>query len=274
LKHVSKKEEAKLYPAVSYERNIFDVYDRDGKDTGVRVSHVVGDAGDPAILGQIIRQRTIHTAIVLGTQAHARLSPTSMDTRVMSIMLLLRKLWLLKNENVPMHVVGENQEDMTAQIALNPQIAFDKHGKLVEGNLEPDFINTQAIFARCLVQTLAYPVIRIAVQDLFDDSPGSADLVIVPASEYIIVNSQHEIKFGVAQQSVLLKKNERSILIGILTDEGDVLILPPHDSARMYTPATRLIIIRRYHNSIITEPVSYDPAIRGAVSVSPFSLFK
>jgi len=254
MKHVSKKDEAKLYPDVTYERNIYNVFDTAGNDTGVRVSHIVGDAADPALLGSIINQRTVHTAIILGTQANTRLPPTSMDTRVMSIMLLLRKLWLTKGEGVPMHVVGENQEDMTAKIALNPQIEFDKQGKLAAGNLEPDFINTQAIYARCLVQTLAYPVIRIAVNDLFDDTPGSADLVIVPASAYVPIPATDFISlaFGVVSQAVLLAENERSICIGIMTDEGDVVILPPHDQKSNYTQATRLILIRRYHNQTVS----------------------
>ena len=76
------------------------------------ISHIVGDASKPPIMSPIIEERTIHTAIVLGTQAKKRLNPHSQDTRVMSIMLLLRKLWIAKNEGVPMHVVSENQEDM------------------------------------------------------------------------------------------------------------------------------------------------------------------
>ena len=57
---------------------------------------------------------TIHTAIVMGTQAEIHLPPAARDTRVLSIMLLLRmisevKLRRLKHD-IPLHVVGENQE--------------------------------------------------------------------------------------------------------------------------------------------------------------------
>ena len=101
------EKEASVFKKTSYARRLYKI-----ERYGVFISHIVGDASKPPIMSPIIEERTIHTAIVLGTQAKKRLNPHSQDTRVMSIMLLLRKLWIAKNEGVPMHVVSENQEDM------------------------------------------------------------------------------------------------------------------------------------------------------------------
>ena len=90
---------------------------------GVTVRHVHGDAAKPAVLTPIVNDVTVNTAIVLGTQANVRLSGHHRDTRVLNILLLLRMLWATKNEGVPMHVVGENTEDMTARLALAPKRA-------------------------------------------------------------------------------------------------------------------------------------------------------
>lgn len=63
-------------------------------------------------------------------------------------MLLLRNLCneKLHKENVPMHVVGENQEDMTARLALGPAQKGEEDGDV--SFKEPDFVNSQAIYAR------------------------------------------------------------------------------------------------------------------------------
>ena len=80
---------------------------------GVFLRHVVGDAADPEVIEPIMETTVYHTAIVLGTQATIRLPAKSRDTRVLCIMLLLRKICSVKlkkrKENIPMHVVGENQ---------------------------------------------------------------------------------------------------------------------------------------------------------------------
>lgn len=246
---LSNSENAKL-PPVKYKRNVYEVCDKDdgNKPMGIFVSHIQGDAADPDIVEPVIIGRTIHTAIVLGTQANSPLPAYSRDTRVLSIMLLLRKLWMSKNEGVPMHVVGENQQDMTARLALGPQVEFDGNGALKKNMHEPDFINSQAIYARILVQTMAYPVIRHAVMDLFDETPGSADLVIVKASAYVTLHTAH--MWGVVQHCVLETPKERSICIGFIDDAGGVEVLPEHDMERVYNDNDRLVLLRRYVTKI------------------------
>ena len=137
-----------------------------------------------------------------------------------------------------MHTVGENQADLTARLALGPKpLSYhqmtqalasaksdnDAQEKLRSNSLntgrsttnnvrEPDFINTQAIYARVLTQTLAYPVIRPAISDLFNERKGSADVEIVRASAYIPLDQTYE--WGIVRAAVLQAENERSICIG------------------------------------------------------------
>ena len=95
-------------------------FEPESEHHGVMLRHIEGDAATTDILSPIIMKNTIHTAIVLGTQETVHLGPSHRDTRVLNILLLLRKLWSLKYEGVPMHIVGENNEDMTALLALAP----------------------------------------------------------------------------------------------------------------------------------------------------------
>ena len=159
---------------------------------------------------------------------------------MLNIVLLLRKLWSVKAEGVPMHIVGENQEDMTSRLALAP-----KRGPGAAGGHEPDFVNSQAVAARALVQTLAYPIISPAVKDLFNEAEDSADIVTTFASEYVPLNV--EMKFGVVRASVLRAQGERSICIGILWSNGDPALLPPHDSDVKFCDTDRLVVLRRLH---------------------------
>ena len=141
--------------------NNYRVYEMHAPYEGIFLRHIQGDAAIPAILEPVINDSTIHTAIVLGTQANVRLRGRSRDTRVLNIMLLLRKLWNVKSEGVPMHIVGENNEDMTARLALAPQRfratrPASKDGKKSILEHDPDFINSQAVYARALVRFPLY----------------------------------------------------------------------------------------------------------------------
>jgi hypothetical protein len=213
---------------------------------GIFIRHVRGDAAKPNVIGPIIEGSTIHTAIILGTQANIRLGHRHRDTRVLNIVLLLRKLWSVKAEGVPMHIVGENQEDMTSRLALAP-----KRGPGAAGGHEPDFVNSQAVAARALVQTLAYPIISPAVKDLFNEAEDSADIVTTFASEYVPLNV--EMKFGVVRASVLRAQGERSICIGILWSNGDPALLPPHDSDVKFCDTDRLVVLRRLFDAANPE---------------------
>ena len=142
-----------------------------------------------------------------------------------------------------MHVVSENQEDMSAKLALAPPVSVDSAGVLADDMHDPDFINTQAIYARVLVQTLAYPVIKPAIADLFDDSSGSADLLIARAAAYVPLGVK--MTFGVIQELVLLHQGERSICIGVIRATGEVVVLPKHGEEFEFGEKDRLINNRK-----------------------------
>ena len=108
---------------------------------------------------------------------------------------------------------------------------------------EPDFINTQAIYARVLTQTLAYPVIRPAISDLFNESKGSADVEIVRASAYIPLDQTYE--WGIVRAAVLQAENERSICIGWMDMGGEVSLLPDVTEIVRLGANDSLILIRR-----------------------------
>ena len=71
---------------------------------------------------------------------------------------------------------------MTARLALGPRAAHltDYH--------DPDFVNSQAVYARALCQTLAYPMIQVAVADMFDDMEGN-NFIDLSISKYLINNN-------------------------------------------------------------------------------------
>jgi hypothetical protein len=211
-------------------------YAKGHKHEGVRLRHITGDAASAPVLSPVINATTIHTAIVLGTQTSVRLGAHHRDTRILNILLLLRKLWSIKREGVPMHIVGENNEDMTARLALAPK----RIGKI---RTEPDFVNSQAVSARALVQTLAYPLIQPAIQDLFQESKNSAEIVTVAANEYLPLNTP--LKYGVVRALVLQAAGERSICIGVLWQDGTSRLLVPHDDEVTFTGQDRLVILRR-----------------------------
>jgi hypothetical protein len=220
------------------------VYECAAPNNGIFVRHVLGDAAVPSVLQPIVNDMTVHTVIVLGTQANVRLAGRFRDTRVLNIMLLLRKLWGVKREGVPMHIVGENNEDMTARLALAPKrTGVTKSGKKRVVEHEPDFVNSQAVYARALVQTMAYPLIQPAINDLFEDSPGSCDIVILNANEYVPIGV--EMTYGVVRSAVLLAKGERSICIGIMYAKTGVELLPSHDKPVTLLEEDRLVLLKR-----------------------------
>jgi hypothetical protein len=119
--------------------------------------HVCGDAAAPDDLAPVLAGASIEAIIVLGTSASQSLNPHSCDLRVLSILLLLRHLHSVAAavasaaaaggdsetttlpRRKPVHIIGENQEDMTSVLALPPRPAAGQ-----EAGHDPDFVNTQA----------------------------------------------------------------------------------------------------------------------------------
>jgi len=229
---------------------------------GILIYHVIGNASKEETLEPVVMRRAFNTAIVLGTQADVKLNARSRDTRVLCIMLLLRKLWNVRvattKDTTPMHIVGENEEDLTAKLALAPRPvdgAKRKEGQVLDH--PPDFINTQAIYARALTQTLAYPLIAPAVEDLFTSSTGSCNVELVNVQAYVplqvfdkankddLCDGSGTIAWGVVRNAVLQAKGERSICIGYNTSAGDAFLCPDHSKKVHLTVDDKLILLRR-----------------------------
>merc|ERR1712061_140489 len=92
-------------------------------------------------------------------QDAAAMNPKSRDTRVLSTILLLRQAHAEVYGAIPLHIVGENELDGTSSLASKKEAGKEK--------FFPDFINTQAIYARVLCQAVAYPVMMSAIYQLF-----------------------------------------------------------------------------------------------------------
>jgi len=216
------------------------------------IKHIEGDAGSMFDLYPVVEKYSFNTSIVLGTQAGGiDLSPHSRDTRVMSILLILRQLHKQKRmkygaTKVPhMHVIGENQEDSTSTLVLPPR----SDG---EFSLEPDFINTQAISARVLAQTLAYPVISDAISEIFDETVGKAMLAFELCAG--LVPTGIEIDFATIKEFLYdASTDSRVVCIGIakspkntnIGEEGTIL-LPADDFSTTMSPDDRLIVFKAF----------------------------
>lgn len=213
----------------------------------IEINHFHGDATSPEVMESIVMNNTINTAIVLGTQAtDIDLPPRSRDTRVLSIMLLLRKCHMVKNENEAMHIVGENQEDMTAQLALSPARDNAENNQHAddENDAIPDFINTQAIYARALALCTAFPKLLPVINEIFDKS-STTNIEIVLAAAYVPTNCK--LKWGVCKLMVSKKKGESSILVGRIDREGVTFINPKHAEEIIYTKNDKFIVFRKVH---------------------------
>ena len=119
-----------------------------------------------------------------------------------------------------------------------------------------DFINTQAIYARVLTHTTAYPGISHAVGELFSDVQGSASVDLVFATAFVPLDVP--VAFGVVQQRVMLGLEDTlyekehpggvtsSICVGILTGDDDHLIFAPSvEETHAYKANDRLVLITR-----------------------------
>lgn len=220
---------------------------------GIVVRHWPGDACSDAVLGPLLRTVDFDVAIVLGTQgraAGAPLPPRSCDTRVLNILLLMRDIQKQKGRDAKtLQVITENQQDSTALLALPPL------GGGAATN-RADFINTQAIYARALAHTLAYPAIAHAVGELFADAAGSASVDLVWATAFVPVGAP--VTFGAVQQRVMLGLEDTlfekehpggqtsAICIGFLDGDTDKLTFAPSvDSTTAYKANDRLVLVTR-----------------------------
>ena len=211
---------------------------------GVKILHVQGDATQVPDMKPLLDTHTFAAIIVLGTAAGIDLPAHSRDLRVLSVLLLLRHL--LKDATAPVHIIGENQEDATSVLALPPALVT-KTGDTADNNfnVKPDFINTQAIIARALCQSVAFPKMTAAVNELFSDAPGTSNIVILPASKYSVPVGGPGITFGTLCQLVGIVSKETDHCLGWLEEGGEMALVPNLDVKHTFGGDEQLVIMTR-----------------------------
>jgi hypothetical protein len=222
---------------------------------GVTLKHKSGDAADPAVLDEVMREVKYEAAIVMGTMAGQDLPPESRDRRVQTIMLLLRQTQALiygtkakgGKDWRPLHVVGENAIDATAALAVTPQ----------SNRNIPDFVNTQAINARALAQALAYPFLQAAVAQLFHTVSGSPQLCLKhPGEDLIPIGGA---SFAEVKETVA-RAHPDDVVVGVLTEDGLMVLCPAMDWLHSYTAGDQVIVLsRRFSSSSAVVPPKAAP---------------
>jgi len=150
--------------------------------TSVTLSHRHGDAADYETLNATLQNASpvdFDVAIILPSVAPL-LSAQAQDTRLMSIMCILRTIVVQRGLKM-IHVVGENKLESTSRLALRPLHASSATGKVDDS----DFVNAQAISARALCQALAYPDMQPALLQLLCASPGSPSVHLCSAGMFL-----------------------------------------------------------------------------------------
>jgi len=218
---------------------------------GVTVSHYYADCASHADLAPIVKATAFDACVVLGTAADVDLDAQSQDSRVLSILLLLRHLVAQRREEMgcdrPCHLVAENRIDQTALLALTPRESLSMRNNGAHQHL-PDFINTQAIIARALAQAVAFPEMQRALSELFDDREGAACVLLADAAHRIPLGIK--LPFGVINvlaRGATRGHGVRDVCIGYLTADGDMALSPDMDMEYTFEQGDRLIIIT--HNA-------------------------
>jgi len=197
-------------------------------------------------------QRSPHFDAVMIVPAEGKISAQSQDTRMMSIMCILRTI--CHDENLPsIHVIAENALDGSSRIALRPRC----HERVVD---ESDFVNVQAIIARALTQGLAYPYMQPAVVQLINPAPGSPGIFICPVGMFVPLHE--DIIFADVIRRVKAK-NKDDITIGIRISSNSSLntIFCPGllDKFNFSSRDTLLIMSRQDPCAMDEPPAGVDP---------------
>ena len=219
---------------------------------GIFIRHVIGDAATFKTLKKVVHAEELDTVIILGSQKERpgvkELSMRSKDTRILNIMLLLRRLWnerfdksYNKDEVKQFHVIGENHEDTTARIALVPNKLekLDASGTTYQ---EPDFINTQAIYARVITMTAAYPLLYPSLSELFSGRMDArVKLLIIRSSAYL---PRGKLKHGVIRY-LIEKRNpdDCAIYLGYFQRDNQSLELLPDPDATISIDSDNIALI-------------------------------
>jgi hypothetical protein len=158
---------------------------QEGKAFNVTLQHTEGDAANYDTLEEVltsigrieyIKGAGFDTAIIVPPLME-RMSAQAQDTRLMSIMCIMRTI-TDQNDLPPIHVIGENKLESTAALAIRPKCAK----RVVD---ETDFVNVQAIIARAMCQGLAYPFLQPPIDQLFSTEKKSPSIYLSPVEMFL-----------------------------------------------------------------------------------------
>ena len=102
----------------------------------------------------------------------------------------------------------------------------------------------QAIIARALCQSVAFPKMTESVNDLFDDTPGTSNVLIV-AIETFFTPPDEELSFGEILHIVTMCSDGRDKYIGFTTVDGEQVLGPHLDHYHRFQAGERLILMSR-----------------------------
>jgi hypothetical protein len=223
---------AEVMDGAGFQRYEDSALGRQGWDNGgIRITHWHGDACNLGTLQAVLQscgENTFESTVILGTRMGEKAPNQSRDMRVMCTMLLMRRVFEELFPDSSLHIVGENCIDATSDLALT---SLENH--------TPDFVNTQAIYARALTMALAYPLAQPAIAQLFYTHTDSPYLRFVYAGREVI-------PFGpatFAQVTMAVARTfEGAVCIGYMTKDGDREFAPHPSASHTYTDGDVVLI--------------------------------
>mmetsp|Transcript_24024 Transcript_24024/g.54205 ORF Transcript_24024/g.54205 Transcript_24024/m.54205 type:complete len:363 (-) Transcript_24024:140-1228(-) len=216
-------------------------------DDGFEHARLLLRTGDPIVFHEVepVFKMGLKytTAICLGSSGEESMVGSGKDSRVLSTLLILRKLCALYGQEL--NVVAENHEDQTPQIAMAP---ISHEGTII------DFVNIPTIVARTLVMSLAYPQIQDALTELVGNVPGSPSIDFIHPGDIGIL--RQKVTVGALQILIHQKYQERGVLVGY-QKHGAMTIADSVEETVELGEADRVIII---YASPYSPPEPGDPS--------------
>lgn len=268
LNQFSLEEFAPHFETIKAEKEADDKWVLKGRHRGnaytIKLHHVQGDAVCEQDVETVLALRKFHVAIILGTQASKELTSKFEDSRVLHCCMLLRNL-APKGHHI--RIVSENNVDQTSLMAIIP--APPDTGELAFDRTEPDFVNTQATFARALTLTLGYPGIGPAVNELFDEDNKKVEenalrnpeMDLLSAGELGITSQK--LSFTAIQKIIsdMFHSSDMGTVVALgyfqsAAVQEKLVLSPPSDEQRLWWKDDMIILICRRKKRHSTQGVS------------------
>jgi hypothetical protein len=207
----------------------------------VEIGHTSGDSSSFQDLKKTLTSRTFSAIVVLGTVADVDLDKIltnySRDTRVLRTILGIRQLHHMEGYTHPVHILGENAENVTSLLAPVADPAGTSN----------DFVNTHAMFARTLAQALCFPKLYSALIELLSYDLGTPRIVIVPADN--VVNFKEPTLYARVVRQVR-KLHSEDTCLGYFLADNSIHLSPALGSSRTFQEGDRIILLTRRMTSV------------------------